>query len=356
VRPAKDGWLVTAPSSRFDIAIAEDLVEEVGRIYGYDQIPEQPIVAALAAPKMGLERFRIHELMSNLGYHETITYSFTDPKLQQLLNNTNQALTLLNPISPELSEMRTSLWPGLITVAKHNLNRKHRQIRIFEIGLCFEKNSGSGELLQQQFLAGLLTGTVYPEQWGIKDKPAVSFFDVKNNIANIFKVTGSENLIEYRPILHPALHPKKSAQIIFDNNPAGWVGELHPGIAQALELPRNVYLYEIKFSFIINVLQKKFKGFSRFPAVQRDIAIIVDQELSWQKIKKKILDISGELLQNIELFDIYQGEGVGFNKKSLAIHLTFQALDRTLVDIEVDEQITKIINVLNQDLNAKLRG
>ena len=349
-----DGWQVTIPSWRFDLGIEEDLIEEIARIYGYHRIPEQKIVAELMTSRLetaSTKKEHLYELMADLGYHEVITFSFTEPKIQTLLNPEHSALPLVNPISPELAVMRTTLWPGLINAAKYNFHRQQQRVRFFEIGLRFL--SRSKQLLT---LAGIAMGDVYPEQWGIKQKEQVDFFDVKNDIAAVLKSLGCDRGVEYLPTTHPALHPKRSAQICVANVVIGFVGEVHPKIKQELDLAKQIYLFEIDLTNITNGFKKNFNEFSRFPKIQRDIAVIVNKEITWQQIRQKIIDISGELLHNVELFDIYHGEGIGSDQKSLAIHLIFQSVVRTLVDTEIDALISRIVSVLKQTFDANLRG
>jgi phenylalanyl-tRNA synthetase beta chain len=352
-----DGWQVKVPSWRFDLGIEEDLIEEIARIYGYHRIPEQKIVAELMTPPLetiNAKKDRLYELMVDLGYNEVITFSFTDAKLQALLDPEHSALPLVNPISPELAVMRTTLWPGLINAAKYNLHRQQERLRFFEIGLRFL--SRSEQLLT---LAGIVMGDVYPEQWGIKQKERVDFFDIKNDIAAILKSFGCDRDVEYLPTTHPALHPKRSAQIRVANVAVGFMGEIHPKIKQELDLAKQIYLFEIDLTNLISItngFKKTFNEFSRFPKIQRDIAIIVNKEITWQQIRQKVIDISGELLHNVELFDIYHGEGVGSGQKSLAIHLIFQSIVRTLVDTEIDALMSRIVSVLKQTFDANLRG
>ena len=352
-----DGWQVTIPSWRFDLGIEEDLIEEVARIYGYHCIPEQKIVAELMVPSPDVANAkcdRLYELITDLGYHEVITYSFTDAKLQALLDPEHAPLPLVNPISPELAVMRTTLWPGLISAAKYNFYRQEQRVRFFEIGLRFLQQGDS--LQQLPTLAGIVLGDVYPEQWGIKQKEQVDFFDLKNDINAILKLFGHDEHVEYMPTNHPSLHPKRSAQICIANTPIGFVGEIHPKVKQELDLSKQVYLFEINLNSITSELKNIFNEFSRFPKTQRDIAIIVNKEVTWQQIRQKIVDIIGELLHNIELFDIYHGEGIGLDQKSLGIRLIFQSVARTLVDTEIDALMDQVISVLKQTFDANLRG
>lgn len=359
-----DGWQVAVPSYRFDIAIEEDLLEEIARIYGYSVIPGQAVVAELAtsAGLLGREQHKraLNRLMISRGYHETITYSFISPELNKLFNPDGQFLALTNPISPELSIMRTSLWPGLISGAKYNLARQQQRVRLFEVGLCFNKNK-ENVLEQTPYVGGITIGTVNQEMWDRKQNN-VDFFDIKSDICALLKLYGYSENVEYRVEPCPALHPKRCAGIYLRigtcNACFGYLGELHPRISQILDLPRATYLFEVNLSHLSTRRERKFHEISKFPAVRRDLAIIIDEKISWQAIKMKIMDIAGELLHNIQVFDVYRGDKLelGSDKKSIAIHLTFQHLDRTLVDAEVESIMGKIVEILNQDFNAILRG
>ena len=356
-KPINEGWLVAVPSWRFDLEIEEDLIEEVARIYGFHHVPEQKMVAELIPPPVAADipnKNRLYELMVDLGYHEIITYSFVDPKLQKIVDPIHEPLSLVNPISSELSVMRTSLWSGLIKAAKYNLDRQQQRARLFEIGLCFLQQNDNLE--QIPTIGGIVIGNLYKDQWGVEEKEQGDFFDLKNDVNAIFKMLGYDSNVKYLPESHPALHPKRSAQIYVENSPVGFIGELHPMLKQKLELSQKAYLFEINLTNIINGLKGGFHDVSRYPKIKRDVALVIDKKITWQMVKEKIVDISGELLHNIELFDVYCGKSVDPDKKSMAIRLVFQSDDRTLVDTEVDALIEKMLSVLKQTFNATLRG
>ena len=357
LEPTVDGWKVVVPSWRFDIKIEEDLVEEVARIYGYHLIPEQKIIADLGGNNAISDRRsidRIYDLMEDRGYNEVITYSFIDEKLQALFGADSVALPLANPISSEQSVMRTTLWPGLINAVKHNFQRQQQRARFFEVGLRFLQQDNSLE--QQLTIAGVISGDLYPEQWGIKQKENADFFDLKNDVVAILKLFAYESDVEFIPKSHSALHPLRSAQICVAGFCVGFIGELHPMIKQQLELNKFHVLFEINLSSLINKMSGSLKTISRFPKIQRDIAIIVNKDISWTKIRQKIVDISGDLLHNVAVFDVYYSENIGLDKRSMAIHLDFQSISRTLVDTEVDLLIDNIVLVLKQSFGASLRG
>lgn len=344
------GWKVSIPSFRFDLEIEEDLIEELARIFGCQNIGEQRITGNLQVNKwFSLERRRLCEFLVDRGYREIITYSFVDPKLQSILDD-RIPLALTNPISQELSVMRTNLFAGLIKTLLRNQSRKHVRMKLFELGLCFFQEK---ELQQQPFIGGLISSSVYPEQWSLK-KTEVDFFDVKNDVENLLRSIGYNN-IEFRQSDHKILHPKRSAKIYVRNICVGNVGELHPKIRQELEISSNVCLFAINLSLLYNVLTDFFKVLHKTPVVSRDIAIIVDKAVTWENLKNEIVAISGKLLKNSEVFDVYQDDSIGVDKKSIAMHLTFQSV-LTLTEVEVENMMGRIVLVLAEKFNAKLRG
>ncbi len=350
-----DGWWVTVPSHRFDLVIAEDLLEEIARMAGYDNIPTVKIAANLSPSVLESNSEllgRIYSLMEDLEYHEAITYSFVDEAMQKIFDTTVQPLFIENPIASNLSAMRTSLFPGLVGAVKYNLQRKRQRIRLFESGLKFIPNDN--ELKQVFVLGGVICGDRYSEQWG-NGKGSVDFFDLKNNVELILRLFLDINKLLYQPTDYSALHPGQSAQIVFRNRVIGLLGQLHPGITKKLAIDRQIFIFELELSYFINELDMKFKPFSKFPGIHRDLAIVVSRKIEWQQIRDKIVDISGKLLQNVVLFDIYSSENLGSDRHSLAVRLFFQSVDRTLMDSEVETIIGNIINMLKNEFDANLR-
>ena len=351
------GWLITVPSYRFDIKSEIDLLEELARIYGYDRIPScKPRAELITIPtsesKLTLHRIRL--LLVDRGYHEAITYSFVDPKLQKLLCPQHKILTLKNPISLDLSVMRSSLWPGLIKAVLYNQHRQQTRLRLFETGLCFRKQDK--KLQQSLFLGGVVTGEVYPVQWGIT-KREIDFFDVKDDLQALLKLTGFEHEISFTKQPYPALHPGHCAKIFHKRKTIGYLGELHPQIKQQLEINTAIYLFEIDLTHIHqNILIPKFIPISKFPIIYRDIAITIDEDIPTQQVREKIFAIGNKLLRNVQIFDIYQGKGIEKGKKSVALNLIFQDNLRTLKDKEVDDFIEQIVYILKRQFKAELRS
>lgn len=357
IKLANVGWHATIPSWRaFDIKIEEDLIEEIARVYGYHKIPERKIIAELGATAANSKDDvnRISILMEDLGYHEIISYSFIDKKMQTLFGGEDKVLYLANPLSSEQSIMRTSLWPGLINAVGYNSRRQEQEVRLFEIGLRFiVKENG---LEQRSAIAGVVYGDLYPEQWGIKQKESADYFDLKNDVDALLHLFADVSEVEYIPGFHSALHPKRSAQVYVRGEPIGFIGEMHPLVKQQLNFSKRTSLFEIDLSKLIKKIHIKFKEFSVFPKITRDIAIIVNKDIMWSQIRQKIVDISSELLQNVSVFDVYCNENIGLDKRSMAIHLTFQSVERTLIDAEVEVLVDRIILVLKQTFGASLRG
>lgn len=350
------GWEVTPPSFRFDVAIEVDLIEDIGRIYGYDRLPTRRPhgeLAMTALPEARLPLGRLRQVLVGRGYQEAITYSFVDPHLQEMLDPGAATLTLANPISAEMSVMRTSLWPGLLQACLHNVKRQQPRIRLFEAGLRFLQVGE--ETRQELMLGGLLAGGADPEQWGAPPRPA-DFYDVKGDVQALLALTGAAERFSFEPERHPALHPGRSACIRRDGAVAGWLGGLHPGVAKGLGLADEVYLFELGVDALERGIVPQYRETSRFPGVRRDLAIIVGKAVPARAVADCIGRSAGELLQEQRIFDVYAGQGIEPGSKSLALGLTLQHPSRTLTDGEVDEVIDKIVARLGDELDARLRN
>jgi len=355
----EQGWEITAPDFRFDIAIEEDLIEEIGRIFGYDNLPVSQASSALsmvAKPEAELRMSRLRQVLVQKGYQEAITYSFIDPEMQKLFDTENKAIELANPISADLAAMRTSLWPGLVNAAKYNLNRQQSSVYLFEYGLKFVPQDA--EIQQEKMLAGVITGSRVPEQWAQKNE-SVDFYDLKNHVEAVLEVTGRASDFQFEPNQHAILHPGQTAAIrdlAAEGQPIiGWLGALHPRLQKSLGLSQSVYLFEITMKNIEEGAIPAFKPLSKFPAIRRDIALVMDEAITAQAVHDCIKESAGEILSKFELFDVYRGEGIDFGRKSLAIGLTLQDISRTLTDTDVDKELNKIIDVLKNRLGATLR-
>jgi phenylalanyl-tRNA synthetase beta chain len=350
-----DGWQVTPPAFRFDIALEVDLIEEIGRIYSYDNLPvSRPLSRMNMAerPEGQLTLRQVRRALVNQGFQEAITYSFVDPKLQQLLDPEQNPVELANPISSDMSVMRTSLWPGLVQAANYNLHRQQNRLSLFESGLKFVQQDT--ELKQEMMLAGLVTGLRFPEQWGVDNQP-VDFFDVKGQVENVLAMTGQLAEFEFRPEEHPVLHPGQCAQILRNGNPIGWVGALHPAIERQCDLSQRVYVFEITASGLVQAAIPSFTALSKYQASRRDIALLVDKATTVKSVLDVVKTSAPETLTKVELFDVYEGEGIDSGRKSLALGLTLQDLSRTLTDKEIDQIMESILSELKNRTGAVLR-
>ncbi|QEP44975.1 phenylalanine--tRNA ligase subunit beta [Ectothiorhodospiraceae bacterium BW-2] len=348
---------VRVPPFRFDITQEIDLIEEVGRIIGYDRLP----TATLPLPKelpvlseLRLEKERFCDLLVDRGYFEAVSYSFVAPQLEQLLNGGQRVMTLQNPISAEMSVMRTSLWSGLLGALQYNLNRQQERVRLFETGLRFLHHS-DGELQQQQMLAGVVTGSVVPEQWGESSR-RVDFFDLKGDVEQLLALTGRREAFLFSPQPHPALHPGQSAAILSrQGEGVGYLGMLHPAVSQTLGLPKQIYLFELQLQPLLQGELPRFSELSRFPAVKRDLAFIVADDVLATELLEAVNQVAVAEVSGVTLFDLYQGENVGEGRKSLAIRLTLQAESKTLTDDEVEAVVERIVAHLRRVLGATIR-
>lgn len=355
VEPVAEGWMVEPPSSRFDVVLEVDLIAEIGRVYGYDNIPithARSAVTTKAQPETAFDLTRARQRLVARGFHEVVTYSFVSPEQQALIEPDAAALALANPISAELSVMRTGLWPGLLQVARQNLARQQSRVRIFESGLRFRQTGGA--LKQDEVLAGLVVGPVSPEQWGGGARDA-DFFDLKSDVEAILALTGRAGAFRFTAAQHSALHPGQSAAIDRDGRPLGWVGMLHPRLASHFDINANAYLFEIALDGVADGVKPVFEPLSRFPSIRRDIAIVVGADVLYQRIADSVRAAAGELLRELVLFDVYQGDKVEAGRKSLAFGLILQASSQTLTDQDVDSIVAGVLARLAEDVDARLR-
>ena len=346
-----------APSWRFDIAIEQDLVDEVARIYGYNNLPTSTPTMALelqAKPErqQDLSIFR-QQLVAN-GYQEAVTYSFVDPDLQKLVDPETVGIALQNPISADMSVMRTSLWPGLLSTAIYNLNRQQNRVRIFEAGQCFVPGE-NGALTQNMALAGLICGSRTPTGWtASKDK--VDFFDLKGDLEDVLALTGLAEQFSFAAAEHPALHPGQSAMVSRNGEQVGWIGQLHPKLQAQLDFSTPVYLFQVDVAKVSESRLPKFSEVSKFPAVRRDLAFLVDSEIAAADLMSEARNAAGEHLIDLMLFDVYQSKDIDNKGKSLALGLTFQHASRTLTDEEINTSIDRVVKKLDVKFKAELRG
>lgn len=358
VKVFSDGWLVKSPSFRFDIRIEADLLEEIVRVYGYNNIPRtQPSYHAViqSQPESANPLNILKKCLVSRGYFEAISYSFVDPKWQKILDPHTQTIALANPLSSEMSVMRTTMLAGLLGALKHNVNRQQSRVRLFETGLCFlpeTEISGADHITQEAMFAGVICGDIHHEQWSEQSRK-VDFFDIKSDVEALLSYSAENSVFEAAQ--HPALHPGQSACIKQNNEVVGWLGALHPQVQKALDIDPRVYVFEIKQSAMANNSIPAFSPLSRYPEVRRDLAILVDEDVTAGDILSAIESASSNLVKETQLFDIYQGKGVEEGRKSVAFGLILQEFSRTLTDQEVDSEIENIVSTLNQQFAATLR-
>ncbi|MHB2080702.1 phenylalanine--tRNA ligase subunit beta [Pseudomonas asiatica] len=348
-------WIVNVPSHRFDISLEVDLIEELARLYGYNNLPVRYPQARLAPqgkPETRGDLPTLRRLLVARGYQEAITYSFIDPKLFELFSPGVEPLLLANPISSDMAAMRASLWPGLVKALQHNLNRQQDRVRLFESGLRFVGQLG--DLKQQPMIAGVVTGSRLPEGWA-NGRDGVDFFDVKADVEALLGYSGALSDFTFSAGKHPALHPGQTAAIERDGKLVGYLGAIHPELAKALDLDRPVFLFELVLGDVVEGRLPKFSELSKFPETRRDLALIAGRDVASSSVLEVIRDNAGEWLTDLRLFDVYQGKGIDPDRKSLAVGLTWQHPSRTLNDDEVNAALQNILTSLEQRLNTTLR-
>ncbi|MGL4939606.1 phenylalanine--tRNA ligase subunit beta [Shewanella sp.] len=351
-------WQVTTATYRFDMAIEEDLIEEVARIYGYNNIPNIAPVAALRMSdhkETDLSLKRVRSLLVARGFQEAVTYSFVDPKLQNLVHPGVEAMVLPNPISSEMSAMRLSMFTGLLAAVGYNQSRQQHRVRLFETGLRFvpDINAESG-VRQQAMLGCVITGLQNDEHWAMESK-TVDFFDLKGDLEAIIGLTVSASEFSFRVATHSALHPGQCAEILRNDRVIGHIGAIHPSLEKPFGLNGKTIVFELELDALLHTSLPLAQAVSKFPANRRDIAVVVDESVSAGDIMKVIRKVGENQLVGINLFDVYSGKGVEPGKKSLAIALTLQDTTRTLEEKEIAETVGSVVSALKTEFNASLR-
>ncbi|MCC5824782.1 phenylalanine--tRNA ligase subunit beta [Alkalimonas sp.] len=353
-----DGWQVRTPSWRFDLAIAEDLIEEVARVYGYNQIPNEAPSARLTMRRFAEAEIPLHllrQLLVNRGYLEAITYSFVDPKVQQLLYPQVEALLLPNPISADMSAMRLSTWAGLLQTVVANQNRQQLQLRLFESGLKFVPDaSAENGVRQVPVIGGVLVGSIGQGQWNQTERP-YDFYDVKGDVEALLATTSDADRFDFVPAEHTALHPGQTAEITRHGQHVGWLGALHPDAERKLGIKGKCYLFELELAGLGERAIVQSQELSRYPANRRDLAVVVKSDVRFADILATIKKVGGNQLVGLKLFDVYSGQGVAEGCKSLAIALTLQDSARTLEDKDIQQVVDQVVVALKNEFNATLR-
>ncbi len=349
-----EGWDVIAPSFRFDIGIEADLIEEIARVFGYNNLPSSSLFIRSELSQVTetlLEIDRVKDLLVDRGYQEAITYSFVDAEIQSIVAPNSEPIRLKNPISSELAVMRTTLWCGLLKVAVYNTNRQQDRVRLFETGLRFIKVDG--ETKQQKMLAGLLLGDVYNDQWAEKSRQ-LDFYDVKADLEAIFDLSGCD--VSFTKAELSTLHPGQTAKILAaDGVEIGWLGMLHPQLEKELGFDTQVFLFELDQGYLLNKTVPVFTALSKYPYVKRDLALIVNESISADNIITVIKNSAEPALQDVIIFDVYRGKGIEEGDKSIALSLILQDDTQTLAESEIDGIVNRLLTILVNELNAKLR-
>ncbi|EOM2811497.1 phenylalanine--tRNA ligase subunit beta, partial [Serratia marcescens] len=353
-----DSWQAVAPSWRFDMEIEEDLVEEVARVYGYDNIPDVPVRADLVMTQhreADLTLKRVKTMLVDHGYQEAITYSFVDPKVQALLHPNEEALILPSPISVEMSAMRLSLWTGLLSAVVYNQNRQQTRLRLFESGLRFVPDSAADLGIRQDvMLAGVIAGHTHDEHWDLARKP-VDFYDLKGDLESVLELTGKLSEIQFRAEANPALHPGQSAAIYLHGERVGFIGVIHPELERKLDLNGRTVVFELEWNKLASRAVPQAREISRFPANRRDIAVVVAENVPAEDILAECKKVGANQVVGVNLFDVYRGKGVAEGDKSLAISLVLQDTARTLEEEEIAATVAKCVEALKQRFQASLR-
>ena len=356
VETLADGWRVSAPSSRFDIEREEDLIEEVARIFGYDNIPTATPAGALALsaePEARIGELALREQLAAHGYFEAVDLSFVSTELLAQWGLAGQGVPLANPLSADLAVMRPSLLPGLVEALCHNRARQQERVRLFEVARVF---AAGNPPVETPSLAIVACGNARAEQWGEPSRP-LDFFDLKGDLDALLSWGGEPHRWTVHADGLPSwLHPGRGARLARSGKTAGWFGALHPQLAKALDLGPDVHVLELELEPLLARRLPKAQPVARFPSVRRDIAVEVPETETWSHVEQAVRDSLGEVLVELRLFDRYSGKGVEVGRKSLAMGLILQDASRTLVDEEADRCVRQAIAALEQTCNAKLRG
>jgi len=345
-------WLCTAPSWRFDMGREADLLEEIARIHGYDNIPVEPVRGAASVGSLAesaTPQSVIKQRLVARGFNEAITFSFVSPELQQLIDPEIEPVALKNPISSDLAVMRTSLIPGLLGAAANNLNRQQHRVRLFETGLRFMPGQ---QLAQTPMLALLMCGRRMPEGWS-SSAESVDFFDMKGEIEALLRA--ADQALAFRSAVRPGLHDGQTAEILLGDEVIGIVGRIHPRTASHMNLPEQTLVAELTLAAVASRVLPDYQEISKFPEVRRDIALLVSRDIPSATVVDCARSTAGPSLADARIFDVYQGDGVAENEKSLAIGLTFRDQSRTLTDEEISESLSQVVESLGEKLAAKLR-
>ena len=356
-RTDEEFWSITVPSHRFDIEREVDLIEEVCRVRGYHRIPVRMPLTRLELGRIPLDvtpRGALKRLLADLGYQEAVTYSFIDPTMADLLDPAGAAITLTNPMSQDMSVMRTTLWPGLLKTLMANTSRQQQRVRFFEVGRCFRTQQGAAaELVQPVLVGGVLWGSRLPESWA-NDAAEVDFFDLKGDVDRVLEQSGHSE-VRYQATTDPTLHPGQSATIWTGEVFLGRLGRLHPELEHRFDIKGPVFLFELDAVAVLARRHPAHRPISRYPSVRRDLSLVLGVDVPAAAVQACLERSLGSALANFRLFDVYHGEGIDSNKKSVAVGLTLQDQSRTLTDTDINALMDAAVSALEKDLGARRR-
>ena len=355
VTATNDGWLCAIPSWRFDISLEVDLLEELARVYGYNNLPVTRIRADLALPSRPESQLSVRRVRRHLGardYREAITYSFIEPALQNRFDPEQAPVALSNPISTDMAVMRTSLVPGLLSAVLHNINRQQSRVRMYETGLRFLPSSRALE--QVPTLAMILTGEREPIGWSSPVRGS-DFFDLKGDVESLLALTGRAAEFEFTAAALPGLHPGQTAHIIRDGEVVGFIGAIHPSVGTEMGFDVPVYTCQLDLAAVLDSGVPEFQELSKFPEVRRDISFVIDKSTVVQPLLDEVRSAAGVYLKDLRLSDVYTGKGIDPKRKSLSLGLTFRDQSRTLGDEDVNQAVGQVIDLLEKNYKAVLR-
>ncbi|MFT5136075.1 MAG: phenylalanyl-tRNA synthetase beta chain [Arenicella sp.] len=380
ITATNDGWSITPPSYRFDIECEADLVEEVARVKGYDNIPTAiPRIAprSVAASEDKVDLRKLRQTLVARDYNEAITYSFVDPDAQKLFSK-EEPVALSNPLAVNLSVMRTSLLPGLMAALQFNANRQHDRIRLFEIGASYHKKQGAGStgVIEVQRLAGVISGPLIADQWGADKSKSADFYDIKADIEAVLGLTGQKQPFIFNGFEHIALHPGQVSSITCfegslnqaegsletaegsdqEDSNLGFVGRLHPSLQKQYGLANAVFVFEVDLDKSLIAELPSFKAVSKFPSSRRDLSVLVDQQLPVSSLLQSLSKALGKSLVKSQVFDVYQGVGVKDGSKSVSLSLVLQHKDKTMTDEDAEGLMKKALSILENEHQAQLRS
>ena len=359
-----DVFTVAPPAYRFDLSIEEDLIEEVVRIHGYDDLPAIPPASVAwmrVLPETRRSADAVRAALAGRDYFEALNFGFVDSRWEADFagagTDAPAPIALVNPIASQLAVMRSTLIGGLVANVRHNVNRRQARVRLFELGRVFRRDPAVADgplsvagIDQPIRIAAIAHGDVDPEQWGVKPRP-VDFYDIKADLEAIL----APRIARFERAAHPALHPGRSARVLLDGRAIGWIGELHPRWQQQYELPAATALFEIEWAAVAEGILPTASDVSRFPPVRRDLAFVVDRAVRAQDLVDSVMSDPPPYVEGFEIFDSYAGSGIESGKKSLAFRVLLQDTRKTLTDGEVDSSIARLVEIIATRHDGRLR-